>query len=170
MVDHDDDGAGPCPMEELLPVTGALLEASPYPPLDEPAQAIAERLVMCAHLAFDEGTWSGRLSRYWGAFGENLAASANAGSVAEFWCRMRDRMPLAPLSATGGVLHEKNLLCHPRQSLGVDDEDVLDSLRRLAPDLVDRARVWVRERRRLEGAGVWDAPAHLGAAIEEEQL
>lgn len=137
-----------------LPYTDNLLNAeSPYVPLDDPAQNIAERLTFLAHLGFNQKTWgsnSGRLDRYWGAFREHLESSANQISVAEWWDAFVREMDCEPLGRTS-TLHEKNLLVHPSQLIEtpVADADVLAVFRKQSHDLRDRCQMWVRTRRAI---------------------
>lgn len=137
-----------------LPYTDRLLnDESPYVPLADPAQNLAERLTFLGHLGFNTKMWgpnSGRLDTYWGAFQERLESSANQIIVAEWWDAFVRDMGCAPLSRTT-QLHEKNLLTRPTQLVGtpVDDGDVLAVFRKQSHDLRDRCQMWVRTRRAI---------------------
>lgn len=132
-----------------LPMTDQMLEVeSPYRPLADPAESVAERLVMLAHLSFKSSVWSTRLDRYWAAFGEHVEGSTNQPTVAEWWeALMRDLpgdMLRSPL-----LLHEKNLLCRPAvlPVTPVLDADVLMVLRTHPLEMRDRTRLWAKFRR-----------------------
>lgn len=137
-----------------LPETDRMLnEESPYLPLEDPAQNIAERLTFIAHLSFNSKTWggeSGRLDRYWDAFRERLESSANQISVAEWWSAFVTDMDCEQPHRKI-IVHEKNLLAHPTQLPGtpVVDMDVLNVFRRQSHDLRDRTQMWARNRREL---------------------
>ena len=135
----------------FLPLTDHMLNAEmPYPPLSDPAQNIAERLVMLAHLSFNSRIWSPRRDRYWPGFRERAEAATNNPDVATWWGTFIESIEGKPLRKVS-LLHEKNLLCHPLTLPGtqVEDQDVLAVFRRYSMDLVDRARVWVSVRRSL---------------------
>lgn len=152
-----------------LPLTDSMLtEESPYAPLDDPAESIAERLVMLAHLSFNSDVWgshTGRAKRYWPAFGEHVEASTNNPDVAAWWCTLMSELPGVPLNSPM-LLHEKNLLIHPTRLpvTQVEDAEVLMVLRNYALDLRDRARVWVKVRQEIRSA----AQAELAAGAREE--
>lgn len=135
-----------------LPLTDLMLdEESPYAPLDDPAENIAERLVMLAHLSFDASVWgghTGRTGRYWTALGEHIEASTNNASLAGWWSSLMRDLPGVPLRLTT-LLHEKNLLCRPTRlpTTQVGDDQVLMVLRVHTLDLRDRVRVWAKVRR-----------------------
>lgn len=134
-----------------LPLTDKLLEdESPYASFQDPAQNIAERLVMLGHLSFNAAVWSSRLDRYWIGFRERAEAATNNPDVASWWGSFSDQIVAAPLKSTM-LLHEKNLLCHPTTLPGtqVDDQDVLLVLRQYSLDLTDRCRIWVKTRKNL---------------------
>ena len=148
-----------------LPLTDLMLnEESPYAPLDDPAENIAERLVMLAHLSFDPSVWgghTGRNGRYWSAFGEHLEAATNNATLAAWWSALMRDLPGTPIRLTR-LLHEKNLLCRPTRlpATTVPDEAVLMVLRVHTLDLRDRARVWAKVRR--ETAAAEDAATQAG--------
>lgn len=134
-----------------MPLTDRILEdESPYASFQDPAQNIAERLILLGHLTYNSAIWSSRLDRYWPGFRERVEAATNNPDVASWWGSFQQKI--------GGVaiknpmlLHEKNLLCHPTTLPGtqVDDQDVLLVLRQYSLDLTDRCRVWVKVRRDL---------------------
>lgn len=137
-----------------LPLTDKMLEdESPYAAFPDPAQNIAERLVMLAHLSYNSGIWSSRLDRYWPGFRERAEAATNTPDVASWWQGFMDQIGGQPLKSTM-LLHEKNLLCHPTTLPGtqVDDQDVLLVLRQYSLDLTDRCRIWVKTRRELKAS------------------
>lgn len=130
-----------------LPATDSLFIDSPYEPLDNPGENIAERLVMIAHLSFNTDVWSNRIDRYWDGLVERIEGACNTNTVAEFWQRLTDEMALVPLHA-GDLLHEKNLLCRPATlSTPVSDFAVLNPLRSYPRDIVDRTRMWNQYRK-----------------------
>lgn len=139
-----------------LPETDLLYDTSPYAPLPSPAQNIAERLTMLAHLSFNMSVWgsaAGRGDRYWPRFGESLEAAASTVDTASWWRTMMDEMTGVPLRRLP-LVHEKNLLCHPTvlPTTSVEDSDVLDVFRAYPIDLRDRCRVWAKVRRDLRTA------------------
>lgn len=143
----------------LVTVQG-LLDLSPYAPLEEPAEAVAERLVILAHLTMNRDVWAGdRLPRYWGAFTAAVQGAALSGSCVDWWCKFVATMSGVPLGASG-LLDEKNRLVRPRLlDPPVDDMLVLRILDEWAVDLTDRTRMWVRNRRQgaASAVQVWDA-------------
>lgn len=149
-----------------LPATDAMLDESRYKPLDEPSENIAERLVMLGHLTFNSRIWSTRLDAYWTAYTNHIRSSANVADVAHWWCTLMGRMVGTPLGATS-LLHEKNLLVRPTSlpETAVPDEDVLMHFRTYALDLVDRTRIWVRDRR-----GIKDFLAQQEAEVANEEV
>ena len=140
-----------------LTTVQGLVAQSPYLPLEDPAEAVAERLLMLAHLTMNRDVWAGeRLERYWGAFGDAVRGSAMSGTVVDWWCKFVDTMGGVPLGASG-LLHEKNLLVRPGLLVPpVRDSRVLRVLDEWAPDLVDRTRMWVRTRREAAAERVRD--------------
>ena len=145
-----------------LPMTDKMLEdESPYASFEDPAQNIAERLIMLGHLSFNASVWSsskGRIERYWPGFRERVEAATNNPDVASWWGTFIDQIAGEPLKSPM-LLHEKNLLCHPTTLPGtqVDDQDVLLVLRQYSLDLTDRCRIWVKTRRDMRQAVVEDA-------------
>lgn len=134
-----------------LPLTDKMLEdESPYASFQDPAQNIAERLIMLGHLSFNSAIWSSRIERYWPGFRERAEAATNNPDVASWWGSFMDQIVGQPLKSSM-LLHEKNLLCHPATLPGtqVDDQDVLLVLRQYSLDLTDRCRIWVKTRREL---------------------
>lgn len=138
-------------------MTDAMLEQSPYAPFTDPAQNIAERLVMLTHRTFNAKMWgsaSGRAERYWPGMTERLElTSGSVDDLAEWWGLMISEIKGMPLRSTT-LLHEKNLLCHPTTLpvTQVKDQDVLLVLQRYTLDLVDRTRIWVRVSREARNA------------------
>src|SRR5690625_2018454 len=132
-----------------LEETNTLLEGYPYSAFDNPAENIAERLIILAHLTYNAEVWGKtpeRRKRYWKAFLENVEGGANTNRLSVWWKQFRDGMASRPLN-NPDYLHEKNLLLDPTHlSTEVEDREVLDILREQAPYLVDRARFWVRTR------------------------
>ena len=128
-----------------------LEDESPYASFQDPAQNIAERLVMLGHLAYNASIWSSRLGRYWPGFSERVEASTNNPDVASWWGAFMDQIVGLPLKSTM-LLHEKNLLCHPTTLPGtqVEDQDVLLILRQYPLDLTDRCRIWAKMRRDMK--------------------
>jgi len=136
-----------------LPFTDRLLDVSPYAPLENPAENIAERLVMLAHISYDASVWGSRIDRYWEALLERIEGAVNAPDVKTFWQYLNDEMPLQPLRI-GQPLHEKNQLVRPTSlSLPVEDRLVLLALRQYPRDLVDRSRMWNTARRAAASEG-----------------
>lgn len=135
-----------------LPLTDKMIyEESPYAALEEPAQNIAERLVMLAHLGFNQKVWggqSGRIDRYWPALGERIESATNNPDVSTWWNEVMQEMAGVPLRSPM-LMHEKNLLCRPRSlpQTPVEDQEVLAVLRQYTLELRDRARIWVKVRR-----------------------
>lgn len=133
-----------------LPITDAMLEESPYRPLDDPAESVAERLFMLAHLAFDANVWgvgTGRLPRYWEKLGEHADAACSQPTVATWWEQVMRELPGVALTHTG-ILHEKNLLIRPANlHPAVPDEDVMAIFRTHALELRDRTKLWAKTRR-----------------------
>lgn len=127
-----------------------LEDESPYASFQDPAQNIAERLIMLGHLSFNSAIWSSRIERYWPGFRERAEAATNNPDVASWWGSFMDQIVGQPLKSSM-LLHEKNLLCHPATLPGtqVDDQDVLLVLRQYSLDLTDRCRIWVKTRREL---------------------
>lgn len=135
------------------PLTDDMLAESTLPPLPTPAESIAERLAMLAHLSFDATRWgsgSGRLGTYWTAFGNRMEAATSEITVATWWETLMVELPGVPLRDLD-TLYEKNRLIRPTQLDGttVPDEDVLSVLRNHTLELRDRTRVWAKERRDL---------------------
>lgn len=135
------------------PITDEMLTESLLPPLPTPAESIAERLVMLAHLSFDPSVWggsTGRISGYWVALGNRVESSTNEITVATWWEVLMKDLPGVPLKDLD-LLHEKNLLIRPEQLPGtpVDDDEVLTVLRTHTLELRDRTRRWAKERRDL---------------------
>lgn len=159
-----------------LPMTDRMLyEESPYAPLSDPAQNLAERLVMLTHTAYNKTIWLPRPKRYWEAFGSHVAASANSADLPAFWKSVMEGMGGAPIRSTL-LLHEKNLICRPTTLPGtqVEDQEVLTALSVYWMDLRDRARMWVKTRREMRASllvdGVEDAEVELdGEDAEQEQ-
>lgn len=154
------------PFGWTLPVTDLMLyDESPYVPLVDPAQNIAERLVMLAHLCFSNKVWgvhTGRMGRYWDALGEHIEGCANSNpDLASWWGHLMRDLPGEALKHKP-LLHEKNLLCRPMSLPGtqVADQDVLMALRTYNYDLRDRARMWAQMRREMR--------SKARAAIEAE--
>lgn len=146
------------------PLTDEMLTESLLPPLPLPAESIAERLVMLAHLSFDVSMWgpsSGRIAGYWTALGNRIESSTNEITVATWWEVLMKDLPGVPLKDLD-ILHEKNLLIRPTQLPGtpVDDDEVLTVLRTHTLELRDRTRRWAKERRDLRATE---------AAIAEEE-
>jgi hypothetical protein len=134
-----------------LPLTDRMLSSeSPYAPLDVAEQSIAERLMMLAHLTFDTRVWGSRLDRYWDAFAERVEDAATQPDLASWWTALMRELSKKGLTSTG-LLHEKNLLCHPRALPGTPIRDtlVLGVFRSHTIDLRDRTRMWVYTRRQL---------------------
>lgn len=134
-----------------LPETDALLATSPYAPLPDPAENIAERLVMLGHLAFNVDVWGAnpqRLARYWEGYGERIEGATNVPTVSTWWDRLMRDLSGVPLRSIP-LIHEKNLLCRPTAlpTTVVTDPAVLTVLRTHTLELRDRARVWARIRR-----------------------
>lgn len=139
------------PFGWTLPETDALLDQAPAAPLEIPAHSIAERLTMLAHLSFNKKVWGGstqNLPFYWERFGQHLEGSTNNRDVAAWWGAMMDAIQGVPLTNMG-LLHEKNLLCHPTTlpNTPVPDQQVMAILRTYNLDLRDRVRVWRKVRR-----------------------
>lgn len=149
-----------------LPLTDAMIEDEmPYAPLPEPAEDIAQRLVMLAHLTFNQKIWgssTGRIERYWPALGEHIETATNNPDLASWWQTLMGDIVGVPLVSMD-LLHEKNLLLHPRALPGtqVEDEAVLQVLRDYTLDLRDRARVWARTRRAMRNAVAQTEPVDL---------
>lgn len=142
-----------------LPLTDHMLEnESPYASFTDPAQNIAERLIMLGHLSFNSTIWSRRIDRYWPGFRDRVEDATNCPDVAAWWDRFMSQIVGVPLRSSL-LLHEKNLLCHPTTLPGtqVDDQDVLHVLRTYPLDLTDRCRIWVKMRRELKPNEVVDA-------------
>lgn len=150
-----------------LPVTDDLLAISPYMPLADPAENVAERLVILAHLSFDTKVWSTRLDRYWAAFGEHVEASTNQPTVRGWWSALMRDMPGVMLRSPL-YLHEKNLLIRPALLPGtsVADADVLRVLREDFLELRDRTRLWAKVRR--ESRIPTPEPSDLDLAAAED--
>lgn len=141
-----------------LPRTDLMLSnESPYAPLDIAEHSIAERLTMLAHLTFDKRVWGSRLDRYWDAFAERIEDAANSPDVASWWTHLMRELSKRGLTSSL-LLHEKNLLCHPRLLPGtqVNDQAVLAVFRTHTYDLRDRTRMWVHTRRELRAAAEVD--------------
>lgn len=137
-----------------LPLTDKMLEdESPYAAFQDPAQNIAERLIMLGHLGFNASIWSSRADRYWPGFRERAEAATNNPDVASWWQGFMDEIIGQPLRSPM-LLHEKNLLCHPATLPGtqVEDQDVLLILRQYSLDLTDRCRIWAKTRRDLKAS------------------
>lgn len=150
------------------PVTDDMLSEALLAPLPTPAESIAERLVMLAHLSFDTSMWgptSGRLAGYWVAFGNRIEVATSEITVATWWETLMRELPGVPIRDSD-TLHEKNLLIRPEQLPGtpVPDEDVLTILRTHPLELRDRTRRWAKERRELRAT-----EAAIRAAEESEQ-
>lgn len=149
------------------PVTDEMLSDALLAPLPTPAESIAERLVMLAHLSFDSSVWgisTGRLGGYWLAFGNRIEVATSEITVATWWETLMRELPGVAIR-NPDTLHEKNLLIRPEQLPGVPvpDEDVLTILRTHPLELRDRTRRWAKERRELR------ATEALIAAAEDEQ-
>lgn len=158
-----------------LPLTDAMLEKeSPYRPLDDPAENVAERLVMLTHLSFDSKVWSPRLDRYWAAFAEHVEASTNQPSVSAWWGALMRDLPGVMLRSPL-LLHEKNLLLRPTVLPGTTATDaaVLMVLRVNTLELRDRTRMWAKVRRETRvvdtAAGDEDLLQADGTTDEEGQ-
>lgn len=160
-VDLDED-AYLNPYGWHLPITDAMLEESPYLPLDDPAQNIAERLVMLAHRSFNTKVWAtspDRIKAYWDGFGARIQGCANKADLVSWWFDLGEQMSLAPFR-DALILHEKNLLLHPTKlpTTQVDDQDVLELLRgHYALDIRDRTRLWAKVRRDAREARIAEA-------------
>ena len=134
-----------------LPLTDKMLDdESPYASFQDPAQNIAERLIMLGHLGFNA---SSRADRYWPGFRERAEAATNNPDVAAWWGAFMDEIVGQPLRSPM-LMHEKNLLCHPTTLPGtqVEDQDVLLVLRQYSLDLTDRCRVWAKMRRDMKAS------------------
>lgn len=133
-----------------LPITDAILRESAVAPLPQAEASVAERLVIMAHKHFNPAEWAStrsaqRVTRYWGAFRENVEAAGSASTCAAWWEDMTRYMLLRP--TLDDYLAEKEALTHPLQlSPPVDDRDVLHYLRTYPTALTDRARAWVATR------------------------
>lgn len=146
------------------PLTDAMLSEGLLLPLPTPPEAIAERLVMLAHLSFDSSVWggnTGRVAGYWTALGNRVESSTNEITVATWWEVLMKDLPGVALRDID-LLHEKNLLIRPAQLPGtpIDDDEVLTVLRTHTLELRDRTRRWAKERRDLRATE---------AAIAEEE-
>lgn len=158
-----------------LPLSDAMLaDECAYVPLglpnDErgapanPAESIAERLIMFAHLAFNIDVWgskTGRAGRYWEAFGEHIEAATNQPTLAAWWDSLMRDLPGRMLRSTA-LTHEKNMLIRPRNLPGTwaHDEDVLMVIRMYPLELRDRTRSWAKHRRELRSQAVREAEEH----------
>lgn len=154
------------------PITDDMLTEATLPPLPTPAESIAERLVMLAHLSFDVAVWgprTGRIGSYWVALGNRVHTATNEITVATWWEHLMNNLPGVPLRDLD-LLHEKNLLIRPAQLPGtpVDDEDVLTVLRAHTLELRDRTRRWAKERRDLRRTEADIAAAELEAEADLE--
>lgn len=142
-----------------LPLTDHMLEVeSPYAPFADPAENIAERLTMLAHLTFNARVWggaSGRIGRYWPALGEHIETAASNRDIPSWWAALMQEISGEPILLPG-LLHEKNYLMHPATlpSTQVPDDAVLDVFRTHTLDLRDRARFWVKTRRAMKEAAL----------------
>lgn len=155
------DEVGGCGPRWGLVAVQALVDASPYEDLADDAQAVAERLLMLAHLTMNPQIWSTRLDRYWGAFTDAAQGAAMSATCVDFWCKLTSTMGGVPLAGTG-LLHEKNLLVRPALlDPPVADRAVLGVVDTWCLDLVDRVRVWVRVRKNPQ------ALAYTGPVREE---
>lgn len=129
-----------------LPVTDGYMDESPYAPLRDPASNIAERLLMLLHLGFNMRVWgaaSGRMERYWPAFGEHVEAAIDSPDVPAWWQKASTGLVTVPIKNLA-VVHEKNILCRPTTlpETAVPDDEVLQVLHAHSLDLRDRTRVW----------------------------
>lgn len=154
------------------PITDDMLTEALLPALPTPAESIAERLVMLAHLAFDTTIWgpgTGRLKTYWTSFGHRIYAATNEITVATWWETLMTELPGVPLRNLD-TLHEKNLLIRPEQlpTTPVADEEVLAVLRSHTLELRDRTRRWAKERRDLRRTEAAIAAAELEAEDQED--
>lgn len=138
--------------------TDRLLGESVYRPLGDPAESIAERLVMLAHLGFNADVWAkgpDRLKRYWPGFRERIEDATNSPNVVEMWGRLVSELNALDLRREE-LRHDRILLCRPKSLpvTPVQDSDVLYVLRAQHHDLVDRTQMWAVERRRAYRTGV----------------
>lgn len=137
-----------------LPITDAMLRDELLgPPLDTPAESLAERLVMLAHKSFSTQVWggnTGRLGGYWAAFGDRIEGATRNASLTRWWETTMKTLPGVPLRNVA-LVHEKNLMIRPRLLSGtpVDDLDVLVVIQQHSAELRDRTRTWASNRRRL---------------------
>lgn len=147
-----------------LPLTDAMLsEEMPYPPLDDPAESVAERLFLLLHLSFNATVWggsSGRVKDYWPAFRNRLETATNMPTLSAWWGESFKTLPGVPLRSIP-LLHEKNLLTRPQRLpvTQVDDKRVLLVVRMNAVELADRTRAWAHFRRTLRSERVAEAEA-----------
>jgi len=113
-----------------------------------PAEAVAERMLMLAHLTFNADVWGAdRRSRYWGAFTDAAAGAVLSACLVEWWSKFVSTMGGVPLGDIA-LVDEKNRLLRPRLlTPPVEDSQVLRVMDTHAADLVDRTRVWVHNRR-----------------------
>lgn len=129
-----------------LTETNKILETYPYPPFQDPARNLAERLIILGHLAKNHDIWGTtpeRRKRYWSAYIEHIGSCANTDSLSTWWNELEEEMGLHKLNSTQH-LHEKNLLLQPEENFGTTEYEILASLRKDAPYLIDRVRVWSR--------------------------
>lgn len=133
-----------------LPATDRLLDESPYRPLEDPAENLAERLLMLAHLGFNQEVWgadTGRLGNYWNAYAERIASACNNPTVVTMWDDLIDQLRAVTLRREP-LRYEQSLLVRPATlpMTPVADADVLTVIRTQSHDLVNRVRMWVAAR------------------------
>ncbi len=151
--------SGPAPADQTpeahlrwanLPITDHLLSQKTDRPLEEPAESVAERLLILLHLTFNAEVWgsgTGRIKTYWTALGARVESATANPTVAAWWCDAVQAIAGLPIRRPG-VLAEKNRLVRPTHlDPPVADEDVLDVFRVYTLDLVDRTREWNIDRR-----------------------
>lgn len=144
-----------------LPLTDRMLnDEMPYPTLEEPADNVALRLTMLAHLCFNKKVWGNSkeaVIRYWPAFGVRLQGATNQPTVARWWNSLMVDLPGLPLKNID-YLHEKNILLRPALLMPtpVPDEDVLAVFRTNHLELADRTRAWAWARRQARNGGADD--------------
>lgn len=133
-------------MIEQLKETNKIFENYPYQPFQELPRNLAERLILLGHLAKNHDIWGAsqeRRKRYWLAYTEHITSCANTDTIAAWWSELEEEMGFQKLNSTSH-LHEKNLLLQPKENFGIEEQAILASLRKDAPYIIDRIRVWSR--------------------------
>lgn len=135
--------------DELVVTNGIFATDYPYTPLQDPAENLAERLILLTHIPRNRDVWNvstERRNRYWAAYKENCEGSANTNRVSIWWVLINEGMAITPL-IDETYLHEVNLLLNPTAlSIPVEDQDILQVFRQQTPYLANRVSIWSRAR------------------------